>query len=139
MSAPLKGSTGSITIDTLTNQKSVAWVGSWEVTLENNTETVGPHIGDPNEYEVETSQKWSFKVSGTIPEGGDDGQDAMFAAGVNRTRPQLELATTKGKQLTFAADTTTYKKLTWKTDAKGTQTFEAEGAGPAVLADGPTE
>ena len=98
---------------------------------------IGPHLGDPNEYEVETSQKYSFKVSGTIPQDGDTAQDALFDAVTQRTNPALELWAVKGKKLTFASGTTVYKKLTIKQDAKGTHTFEAEGTGPASLADGP--
>jgi len=137
MTAPIKGTSGTVKIDTSTNQKSITWVGSWEVSVENSVETIGPHIGDANEYEVATAQKYTFKLSGTIPDGTDDGQEALFAAVTARTNIALELATIKGKKFTFADGTTTYKKLTIKTDAKGTHTFEAEGSGPAILADGP--
>jgi hypothetical protein len=138
MATPIKGSSGYIKIDTAGAQKTLTWVGEWEATIQNNTDTVGPHIGDPNEYEVETSQKYTFKVSGTIPEDTDDGQDALFTAVANRTRPQLLLQTIKGKQFLFAANTTVYSKLSIKQTAKGTHTFEAEGSGPATLSDGPT-
>jgi hypothetical protein len=133
MPVPIKGSSGNAKIGAV----NFTWVGSWEATVENKTETIGPHLGDPNEYDVETSQRFSFKITGTIPEDGDTAQDALFDAVINRDNPALELWAVKGKKLTFAADTTVYSKLVIKQDAKGTHTFEAEGAGPATLADGP--
>jgi hypothetical protein len=133
MPAPIKGSSGGAEI----NDVAITWLGSWEMTVENNSEDIGPHIGDANLYPVETGQKGSFKVAGTIPQDTDNGQDAVFAAVVSRTNPKLELWATKGKKVTFAATTTVYKKLTIKLEANGTHTFEAEGEGPFTLEDGP--
>lgn len=133
--APIKGTEGEIKIGPTVSAKSVQWVGKYEVELENQTEEVGPHIGDSNIYEVETGQKGSFKVNGTIPEGGDLGQNDLIDAVVSRLRPQIKFKTTKAKILTFASPT--YKKLSFGVDAKGTPTFAAEGSGPFTVAQDP--
>jgi hypothetical protein len=130
MPTPLKGTEGTIDIA----GQAVAWVGEWEVSLENGSQTVGPHIGDATEYEVDTSQKWTFKASGTIPSGGDAGQDDIFDAAVNRTNPALTFTQTLGKSIAFTAPK--YSKLSIKAAADGSHTFDAEGsngAGTATL------
>lgn len=130
MPTPLSGVSGTITA----GGTNVVWVGDWESELENKTETLGPHIGDPIEYDVDTSQKRTFKINGTIPSGGDPGQNALFAAAENRTTSALVLEQTLGKVITFSA--AKFTKSSIKTEANGTQKFSIEGnqgAGTAVL------
>ena len=125
MPTPLQGTSGTITV----GGTSVIWAGEWEHNLENNTETIGPHIGDPVEYEVNTSQKYTFKISGTVPSGGDPGQNALMAAAAARTTAALVLEQTLGKSISYSA--ATFTKLTVKTAANGTQTYDIEGGNGA--------
>lgn len=125
MTTPLSGTSGQVTI----GGTNVVWVGSWEASVENGSQTVGPHVGDATEYEVDTSQKWSWKISGTIPSGGDTGQNSIFTNTTGRTTAALMLEQEDGKRLTFSA--ARFSKLTFKTEANGTQTFDAEGSNGA--------
>lgn len=119
---PLSGTSGQITH----NGTTVNWVANWEASCENGEQTIGPHVGDATEYEVDTSQKWTWKISGTIPSGGDTGQNAIFTSVTGRTTAPLMLEQEDGKRITFSA--ARFKKITFKTEANGTQTFDAEGS-----------
>lgn len=133
MPAPLMGTSGSITWAATT----VTWVGSWEANLENATQDVGPHVGDATIYQVNTSQKWSFKISADVISGGDAGLNAMQTAATGRTTAALVLTQTLGRVVTFSAATIT--KLGLKVDANGTQSIDVEGgngAGTVVLSAG---
>ena len=135
MPTPLQGTSGTITWGTTV----FVWAGTWTYTLDNNTQEIGPHIGDAQIYEVNTSQKHTWKIDGTVPSGGDPGQDDMMAAALGRTTAALELTQTLGKTVTFSAATVT--KLEVTVNADGSQTFSAEGgngAGTVTLdQDGP--
>lgn len=122
MPTPLKGTEGSITV----GGTSVTWVGEWEVTLENGGQEIGPHVGDATVYEVDTSQKWTFSMSGTIPSAGDTGQDSIFSNATARTNPTLVFEQSLGKRLSFSA--AKFNSLTFGVAADGSQTFSAEGS-----------
>lgn len=122
MTTPLSGTSGQITV----GGTSVVWIGSWEAGVENGSQTVGPHVGDATEYEVDTSQKWTWKASGTVPSGGDAGQNLIFTNTTARTTAALMFETEDGKRITFSA--AKFSKLNFKTEANGTQTFDAEGS-----------
>jgi hypothetical protein len=131
MPAPLSGTSGSLTID----GTNIVWIGEWTVTLENNQETIGPHIGDPLEYDVDTSQRYEFKLSGTIPSGGDPGQNAIITKATGRTTGALVLTQDLGKAVTFSA--ARFSSLEIAVAADGTQTISAaggNGAGTVVIA-----
>ncbi len=133
MPTPLQGTSGTITW----GGTSVTWVGTWEVSLENATEDIGPHVGDATIYEVNTSQKWTWKISADVISGGDTGLNAIQTAATGRTTAALVLDQNSGRKVTFSAATVT--KLDIKVDAKGTQTIDAEGgngAGTVTLAAG---
>lgn len=113
------------------------WVGEFELTLKNNDTTIGPHIGDANEYPLYTSQIWEWSMKGTVPSGLDTAQTALRTAAANRTSPALEFYAFNGNSVAFAAGTTLVGE--WKTGLKadGTHTFEAKGkATAATLASG---
>lgn len=132
MPTPLQGTSGTITWGGTT----VTWVGEWEAGLENNTEEIGPHIGDAVIYEVPTSQKWSWKISADIVTG-DAGQIAIQTAATARTTAALVLDQNSGRKVSFSA--ANVNKLSIKVTADGTQTLEAEGGnggGTVTLAAG---
>ncbi len=129
----ITGDKGKVTITSTV----FTWVGEFELTLKNNTQEIGPHIGDPNQYPLYTSQLWEWSLKGTVPSGGDAAQNALRTAGANRTSPALDFYAFNGNQVTFAAGTTVIEE--WKTALKadGTHTFEAKGkATAATLASG---
>ena len=133
MPAPLQGSSGTITF----GGTALTWVGTWEVTLDNATQDIGPHIGDATIYEVNTSQKWTWKIDGDIISGGDTGINNLQAAATGRTTGAMVFDQNSGRKVTFSAATIT--KLGLKVDANGTQTISAEGgngAGTVTLAAG---
>ncbi len=121
MPTPLSGTAGTITWGGV----NVVWAGEWTASLENNTEEIGPHIGDATIVEVATSQKWTWKISADVISGGDAGQTAIQTAATARTTAALVLTQTLGRVVTFSAANVT--KLDIKTSADGTQTIEAEG------------
>jgi hypothetical protein len=130
MPTPLQGTSGIITV----GGTNIVWIANWESTLTNNTASIGPHIGDPTEYTTDTSQKDEFKISGTIPSGGDPGQNALFTAARNRTTSALVLEQTLGKVVTYSA--AKFTKAALKVQADGSQTFDIEGnngSGTAVI------
>jgi hypothetical protein len=99
MPTPLLGTSGVITW----GGTNVVWAGSWTATVTNETEEVGPHIGDANLYQVATSQAWEWSIEGTVPSAGDAGQNAIMAAATGRTTAALVLEQTLGKTITFSA------------------------------------
>lgn len=125
MPTPLQGTSGVITW----GGTNVVWAGTWTASLENNTEEIGPHIGDATIYEVNTSQKWTWSIEGTVPSAGDAGQNAIMAAATGRTTAALVLEQTLGKSITFSAATVTSLEVT--VNADGSQTFTAEGGNGA--------
>lgn len=98
---------------------------SYEYSEETTVETVGPYFGE-GEQDVPTGDKYTWKMSFAVPEGGDTGQDAMFTARKSKVRGTLVLYTLKGKQITLTGALVT--KMSLKTGAKGTQEVEAEGS-----------
>lgn len=133
MPTPITGDKGKITISATT----FTWAGEFECTLKNNTQTIGPHIGDAAEYDVYTSQKWEWSIKGTVPSGLDAAQTALRTAAANRTSPALQFYAFNGNDISFAAGSTTIQE--WKTALKadGSHTFEAKGTGTnATLASG---
>lgn len=125
MPTPLQGTSGSITV----GGTNVVWAAEWTVTLTNNTETIGPHIGDSLEYDVNTSQKWEFEINGTVPSGGDPGQAAIMTAAANRTTPAMVFTQDNGRMFTFSA--ATFTGLEVSVTADGTQTWSASGGNGA--------
>lgn len=125
MPAPLQGTSGVITW----GATDVEWVGTWTYSLENNTEEIGPHVGDATIYEVNTSQKHTWSIEGTVPATGDAGQDALMAAAGARTTAALILEQTGGKIVNFSAANITSLEVT--VNADGSQTFTAEGGNGA--------
>lgn len=129
----ITGDKGKVTVGT----DVFTWVGEFELTLKNNTTNIGPHIGDPNEYPLYTSQLWEWSLKGTVPSGLNIAQTTLRTAAANRTSPALDFYAFNGNQVTFAAATTVIEE--WKTGLKadGTHTFEAKGkATAATLASG---
>lgn len=127
---PISGTSGSLKIGGVSGTV-IAWIGKFTFKGDRKTTSVGPHIGDPNEYEIGTSLSGSFTVDGTIPEGGDDGQDALITAFVDGTTPQMDLNATKGKKISFAAPV--YDSLEIELDGKGTHTIKASGKGAFTI------
>lgn len=118
---PLVGTSGTITV----NGTALGWSAKWTAKCTNNAQTIGPHIGDANEYEVNTSQKWEFTLEGTVPRLGDTGQNALFTAVTSRLNSALVLTQTEGKRITFSAPR--YGDVEFETDANGTQTWKVSG------------
>lgn len=125
MPTPLSGVAGSITW----GGTNIVWAGTWEASLENGTEDIGPHIGDATIVTVNTSQKWTWKIEADVISGGDAGQTAVQTAATARTTAALVLTQTLGRVVTFSAANVT--KLDIKVDANGTQTISAEGSNGA--------
>lgn len=135
---PISGTSGTLKIGGTgdTGGTSIQWIGKFTFKGDRKSTTVGPHIGDANEYEVGTGLSGSFTVDGTIPEGGDTGQDALITAFVNGTTPQMDLNATKGKKIRFAAPV--YDSLEIELDGKGTHTIKASGKGAFTIAQDTT-
>lgn len=130
---PISGTAGSLTIGaTPTN---IEWVGKFTFKGDRKSTTIGPHIGDANEYEVGTGLSGSFNIEGTIPEGGDAGQDALITAFTAGTSSQVVLQATKGKKITFANPL--FDSLEIELDGKGTHTLKASGKGAFTIAQNP--
>lgn len=136
MPAPIKGTAGAVKIGPTGTETTFVWVGKWKVKTTRKKETIGPHVGDENEYPVSTSVESSFEVEGTIPQDTDAAQDLLFTATLDGTTPQLVLYAIKGKKATFAAPV--YEEFEIEQDGKGSHTFKAKGSGVMTLADGPT-
>lgn len=135
MPNPITGDKGKVTIGT----DVFTWAGEFEITLKNNTQEIGPHIGDANLYPVYTSQQWEWSIKGTVPSGLNIAQTALRTAAANRTSPALDFYAFGGNQVTFAANSTVIEE--WKTALKadGSHTFEAKGkATGATLGSGAT-
>jgi hypothetical protein len=127
---PLQGTAGIITW----GGTNVVWAGNWSATVTNETEEIGPHIGDATLYQVATSQGWEWSIEGTVPSTGDAGQNAIMAAATGRTTAALVLEQTLGKTITFSAANVNSLEVT--VNADGSQTFTAEGtngSGTGVL------
>jgi hypothetical protein len=118
---PLLGTAGVITW----GGTNVVWAGTWTATVTNETEEIGPHIGDATLYQVATSQGWEWSIEGTVPSAGDAGQNAIMAAATGRTTAALVLEQTLGKTITFSA--ANVNELEVSVEADGTQTFTANG------------
>ena len=129
----ITGDKGKITIAST----AFTWAGEWEASVKNDTQEIGPHIGDANKYPLYTSQMWEWSIKGTVPSGLDAAQTALRTAAAGRTSPALDFYAFNGNQVTFASGSTVIEE--WKTGLKadGTHTFEAKGKGTApTLASG---
>ena len=107
---PISGTSGSLKIGGVSGTV-IAWIGKFTFKGDRKTTSVGPHIGDPNEYEIGTSLSGSFTVDGTTP--------------------QMDLNATKGKKISFAAPV--YDSLEIELDGKGTHTIKASGKGAFTI------
>lgn len=140
---PIVGTSGKIEV-TVTGPTTYQhyYTGNAEINFERKTEETGPWIGNSNILEVSAGQKFTFKVSGHITPTGseaatDSALDALMDAYYENTKPvSLVIDTILGKKFTFLAAATTYTKFTYKVDAKGSVTFEAEGSGVPTIAAG---
>jgi hypothetical protein len=122
MPTPLKGTSGRVQA----NGISVQWVADWESQMENASQELGPHIGDPTLYEVDTSQKRTFTINGTVPAGGDPGQLALITAAESRLTTTLELRQYGGFYVSFTA--ARFASCNLQVAADGSQTFSIEGS-----------
>lgn len=129
MSTPISGTAGSLKIGAST---SIAWAGKWTFKGSRKTTTIGPHIGDANEYEIGNALSGEFSIDGTIPSGGDAGQDLIISNFTANTSAAIALEATLGKTITFAAPV--FDSLEIELDAKGTHTFKASGKGTFTIA-----
>lgn len=127
---PIKGTAGSITVGT--TPITVNWIGKFTFKGDRKSTTIGPHIGDANEYEIGTGLSGSFTVDGTIPEDGDAGQDDLIDAFVANTNPIVKLKATKGKLITFTAPV--FDSLEIELDGKGSHTIKMSGKGAFTIA-----
>lgn len=130
---PISGISGTLKIGAVgeAGGTAIAWIGKYTFKGDRKTFTVGPHIGDANEYEVGTGLSGAFTVDGTIPEDGDAGQNALIVAFTAGTTPQMDLNATKGKKIRFAAPV--YDSLEIELDGKGTHTIKASGKGAFTI------
>lgn len=141
-SLPIRGTSGKVSVTVGATTTQGYFVGSWEVGVEKKTEEAGPWVGNSTITDVATGKKFTFKCSGEVsPTGEDTDSDTWFAAFLaaytTDTSPDvLIFDAIKGKKFSFAAATTTYSKCTYKQDAKGTVSFEAEGSGIPTIAAG---
>lgn len=127
--SPISGTDGGLRIKRLNGQyQHFTWIGKWTFKSERNSETVGPHIGDPNEYPVSGSKKGTYSLEGTIPQDGDLAQEALMDAHESGEKIELELWATKGRRILFTQTLSTSLEI--ELDAKGSHTIKAEGEGP---------
>lgn len=130
MPVPLTGTSGTITW----GATNVVWSGTWTAKLANDSQTLGPHIGDATRYQVSTSQGWEWTIEGTVPSGGDPGQNLIMAAAAARSTAALVLKQILGKTVTLSAANVNNLEVTVAAD--GSQTFKADGtngSGTGVL------
>jgi hypothetical protein len=127
---PISGTAGSITIGA--TPVTMNWIGKFGFKGNRKTVTVGPHIGDATEYEVGAGLSGAFTIEGTIPSGGDAGQDALITAFVAGTASIVKLKATLGKLITFASPV--FETLEIDHDGKGTHTIKASGKGAFTIA-----
>lgn len=141
-STPIVGTNGKITLTLGAATSQGFFVGDWEVAVEVKTEETGPWIGNPNTVDIPAGRKITFKLSGHVSPTGEDADSDAFVEGLQQayfvgTEPDtLVFDTIKGSKFTFAKATTTYSKYTYKQEAKGGVTFEAEGSGIPTVAAG---
>jgi hypothetical protein len=139
MTAPIKGSDGAITLNLGTaSEQRIIWAGEWEVTVKQNKQEFGPHIGDALIYPVGTSVVYEFSVKGDIPKGGD------AALRVLRARAQggsgacdLAMQAFAGDIFKFASSTILVESYKSSLKADGSHSFEVSGSGPATIQESP--
>lgn len=139
MTAPIKGSDGSITVNrgTSTEQRFI-WAGEWEVTIKQNKQEFGPHIGDPLIYPVGTSVVYEFSIKGDIPKGGDAALRALRARSQGGSATcDLELQAFGGDRFAFASSTMLVEQYKSALKADGSHTFDVSGSGPATVTESP--
>ena len=122
---PISGINGTVKVGAVPT--SLAWVGKWTFKADRKSVTVGPHMGDENEYPMPGGLSATFTIDGTIPNGGDPGQDLVIAAFLAGSNSAIELGATGGKIITF--DAPVFETLEIDVDAKGSHTIKASGKG----------
>lgn len=130
--SPINGTEGGLRIRRPNGQyQYFTWIGKWTFKSERNSESVGPHIGDANEYPVGGSKKGTYSLEGTIPQDGDMAQDALIDAHEAGEKVELELWATRGKRVAFTQALSTSLEI--ELDGKGSHTIKGEGEGPYTI------
>lgn len=124
---PIRGTGGSATIGS--TPTTINHIKDYEYKAEFDVTEAGPYVGDATVDEVPGGEKGELTVNCDVREGGDPGQTAVTAA--KGTYTNFVFTTTGGKVLTFA--TALVKSISYKTEAKGTQTFSFTITGVAVI------
>lgn len=97
MALPIKGYEGSISA----GGTDVAWVSTWEVSLETEEADIGPFINDGgNTYTYTTSRSLTGTLEAVVPAGKDAGQTLLLSGAINSGYLDLVLTTTGGYTIT---------------------------------------
>lgn len=118
---PIRGFDGTISV----NSTVVAWLNSWEVSVENENQTIGPFIGDGGiQYTYNTSRMLTGSFDGVTPSGKNAGQTLLVSGGLSSAYVALTLTTTNGYTITVPSGLIT--SFTIGQEAGGTASFSAD-------------
>jgi hypothetical protein len=120
---PIRGFAGTITIGA--SDTPVGWISSWEVSVENDNQTIGPFINDGGAmYTYNTAVSLNGSFDGVVPSGKNAGQTLLVTNATGSTYVKLVLTTTGGYTITVPSGLIT--SLTLGQDAGETTSISAD-------------
>lgn len=119
MPAAIQGKDGKVLRGTV----PLVWMQSWDATMGQDTETLGPFLNDGgNLYKTRTSKSIKGSFKGVVPSGKDASQTSLIGDLTGGVDAAISLISNTGYTIVIGTALITEIKLGH--DAKGSATFE---------------